>query len=72
MLGLRPVEVAHTGANIPECVTIIVDDYENKDKFFTVVMDNTSSNKIAMHHLKHVFSSYIGHLIASNASLMNA
>jgi hypothetical protein len=67
LLGLRPVEVAHTGANIGEHAAIIADNYEISDKFFVVVLDN-ASNKIAMHHLKPIFSSYIGHLILSDAS----
>jgi hypothetical protein len=68
LLGLRPIEVAHTGENIAERVAIVVDAYEISDNFFAIVLDNASSNKTTMYHLKPVFSGYIGHLIHSDAS----
>jgi hypothetical protein len=68
LLGLRPIEVAHIGENIVERVAIVADDYEISDNIFAIVLDNDSSNKIAIYHFKPIFSSYIGHLIDSDAS----
>jgi hypothetical protein len=47
---------------------MVVDDYGISDKLFPIVLDNASSNKTAMYHLKHVFFSCMGHLILSDAS----
>jgi hypothetical protein len=63
LLGLRPIEVAHTGLNIAERVEMVANDYNITDKIFAIVLDNASSNKTAIDVLKPVFSSYIGHLI---------
>jgi hypothetical protein len=63
LLGIRPIEVAHTGYNIAEHVEMVANDYGITDKIFAIVLDNASSNKTAMEVLKPVFSGYIGHLI---------
>jgi hypothetical protein len=63
LLGLRPIEVAHTCYNIAERVELVANDYGITDKIFAIVLDNASSNKTAMEVLKPVFSGYIGHLI---------
>jgi hypothetical protein len=63
LLGLRPIEVVHTGYNIAEHVKLVANDYGITDKIFAIVLDNASSNKTAMDVIKPVFSSYIGHLI---------
>jgi hypothetical protein len=54
--------------NIVEHVATVADDYEISDNFFAIVLDNASSNKTVMYHLKLVFYGYIGHLIHSDAS----
>jgi hypothetical protein len=63
LLGLRPIEVAHTGYNIAKRVQMVTDDYGITDKIFAIVLDNASSNKIAMGVLKPLLSGYIGNLI---------
>jgi hypothetical protein len=63
LLGLRAIEVAHTGYDIAERVELVANDYGITDKIFAIVLDNASSNKTAMEVLKLVFSGYIGHLI---------
>lgn len=63
LLGLKPIEVAHTSRNIVDRVAMIVDDYDIADKIFSIVLDNASSNKTTVVVLKHIFSAYIGHLI---------
>ena len=63
MLGLRPIEVAHTCINIAERVEMVANDYSITDKIFAIVLDNASSNKTAIDVLKLVFSGYIGHLV---------
>jgi hypothetical protein len=63
LLGLRPIEVAHTGLNIAERVEMVANDYSITDKIFAIVLDNASSNKTVIDVLKPVFSGYIGHLI---------
>jgi hypothetical protein len=63
LLGLRPIEVAHTGYNIAERVQMVADDYGITDKIFAIVLDNASSNKTAMDVLKPLFYGYIGNLI---------
>ncbi|WVZ76741.1 hypothetical protein U9M48_024686 [Paspalum notatum var. saurae] len=67
LLGLKPIEVAHTGANIVERVEMVASDYGITDKIFAIVLDNTSSNKTAMDVLKPVFSGYIGSLMPKPA-----
>jgi hypothetical protein len=63
LLGLRPIEVAHTGLNIVERVEMVANDYSITDNIFAIVLDNASSNKTAIYVLKLVFSDYIVHLI---------
>jgi hypothetical protein len=46
---------------------MVTDDYGiNDDFFFAIVLDNASSNKTVMHHLKPVFP-WLCHLILSDA-----
>jgi hypothetical protein len=63
LLGLKPIEVAHTGTNIAERVAMVAKDYGITEKIFSIVLDNASSNKTDMDMLNPIFSSYIGHLI---------
>ncbi|WVZ93266.1 LOW QUALITY PROTEIN: hypothetical protein U9M48_039261, partial [Paspalum notatum var. saurae] len=67
LLDLKPIEVAHTGANIAERVEMVASDYGITDKIFVIVLDNASSNKTAMDVLKPVFSGYIGSLMPKPA-----
>ncbi|WVZ77162.1 hypothetical protein U9M48_025060 [Paspalum notatum var. saurae] len=67
LLGLKSIEVAHTGVNIVERVEMVASDYGITDKIFAIVLGNASSNKTAMDVLKHVFSGYIGSLMPKRA-----
>ncbi|WVZ93282.1 hypothetical protein U9M48_039277 [Paspalum notatum var. saurae] len=67
LLDLKPIEVAHTGANFAERVEMVASDYGITDKIFAIVLDNASSNKTAMDVLKPVFSGYIGSLMPKPA-----
>jgi hypothetical protein len=69
LLDLKPIEVTHTGTNIIERVAMVVEDYGNNDKIFSIVLDNASSNKTAMDMLKPIFCGYIGHLISDDENL---
>jgi hypothetical protein len=60
LLGLRPIEDGHTGKNIAERVSLVVDEYGLTDKIFAITLDNASSNKTAMSYLIPLFSSYLG------------
>jgi hypothetical protein len=63
LFGLRPIEVAHIGRNIAGRVHMVVDYFGISDKIFSIVLDNVSTNKIAVPILKPVFYAYIGHLL---------
>jgi hypothetical protein len=62
LLGLKPIDVAHTGTNIVQCV-VMVDDYGITNKIFSIVLDNASYNKTTMEVIKPLFFGYIDHLI---------
>jgi hypothetical protein len=55
LLGLRPIEVAHTEYNIAKRVEIVANDYGITNKIFAIVLDNASSNKTVMDVLKPLF-----------------
>jgi hypothetical protein len=59
LLGLRPIESAHTSSNIAEHVSMVVDDYSISDKNFAITLDNASSNKTAMSLLQPMFTGYL-------------
>jgi hypothetical protein len=59
LLGLRPIESAHTGSSIAEHVSMVIDDYGISDKFFAITLDNASSNKTIMSLLQPMFTSYL-------------
>jgi hypothetical protein len=42
LLGLRPIEVAHTGLNIAERVEMVALDYGITNKIFAIVLDNAT------------------------------
>ena len=68
LLGLRPIEDAHTGKNIAERVCTVVDEYGLTDKIFSITLDNASSNKTAMSYLTPLFSGYLGLPATSESS----
>ncbi|KAJ1259047.1 hypothetical protein BS78_10G123300 [Paspalum vaginatum] len=51
---------AHTGRNIVERISRVVDEYGLTDKIFAITLDNALPNKTAMDFLKPLFSSYLG------------
>jgi hypothetical protein len=58
LLGLRPIESAHTSSNIVEH-SMVVDDYGISGKIFAITLDNASSNKINMSLLQPMFTGYL-------------
>jgi hypothetical protein len=53
------IDESHSGANIAERVSMVVDEYGLADKIFDVTLDNASSNSTAMDILSPIFSGYI-------------
>lgn len=43
---------------------MVIDDYDISDNFFAIMLNKPSSNKTTMHHLKPIFSRYIGLCLA--------
>ena len=60
MLGLRLIDVSHSGENIAERVAMVLDDYRLSEKVFVVTLDNESSNVSAMRELRPLLSKYLG------------
>ena len=60
VIGLRLIDVSHSGANIAECVQSVVTEFGLKDKVFSVTLDNASSNASAMARLIPNFLGYLG------------
>jgi hypothetical protein len=58
LLGLRPIEVAHTGRNIADRVHMVVDGFSISDKVFSIVLDNGPANKTTISVLKPIFCLY--------------
>jgi hypothetical protein len=61
VIGLRLIEVRHTGENIAERIDVVVEEYYLIDKIFSVTLDNASSNSKAMDTLTPLFAGYLGH-----------
>jgi hypothetical protein len=53
------IDESHSGANIAERVSMVVDEYGLADKIFVVTLDNASSNSTVMDILSPIFSGYI-------------
>jgi hypothetical protein len=60
VIGLRLIDVSHSGVNIAECVEAVVTEFGLKDKVFSVTLDNASSNASAMAELIPKFPCYLG------------
>ena len=60
VIGLRLIEVKHTGENIAERVACVVEEFGLIDKVFSVTLDNASSNAKAMKTLTPMFAGYLG------------
>ena len=60
VLGLRLIEVKHSGENIAERIASVVEEFGLIDKIFAVTLDNASSNAKAMETLAPMFFGYLG------------
>ena len=60
VIGLRLIEVKHTGENIVERVACVVEKFGLIDKVFSITLDNASSNAKAMETLTPMFAGYLG------------
>ena len=60
VIGLRLIEVKHTGQNIAEKVACVVEEFGLIDKVFFVTLDSASSNAKAMETLTPMFAGYLG------------
>ena len=60
VIGLRLIEVKHSGENIAERIAAVVEEYCLIDKIFSVTLDNTSSNARAINTLIPLFACYLG------------
>ncbi|BAH93922.1 Os07g0469700 [Oryza sativa Japonica Group] len=58
VLGLRLIDVSHTGENIAERIREVIDEFNLADKIFAVTMDNASANSRAMEILQPLFCIY--------------
>jgi hypothetical protein len=60
VLGLRLIDVSHSGVDIVECVHSVLQDYGLTAKVFAVTLDNSFANARAMRNLRHVLSKCLG------------
>jgi hypothetical protein len=59
IIGLRLIEVKHSGENIAERVAGVVNEFGLIDKIFSVTLNNASSNAKAMKTLIPMFAGYL-------------
>jgi hypothetical protein len=59
VIGLRLIDVSHTGVNIAERVEAVVTEFGLKDKVFSITLDNASSNVSVMAKLIPKFIGYL-------------
>src|SRR6266511_4292516 len=60
LIGLRLIDVSHSGSNIAKRVGMVLDEWSLTDKIFSFTLDNASSNASAMTFLTPKFSGYVG------------
>jgi hypothetical protein len=60
LIGLRLIDVCHSGSNIAERIGIVLDDWSLIDKIFSFTLDNASANASAITFLTPKFSGYVG------------
>ena len=60
VIGLRLIEVSHSGENIASRIAAVVEEYGLIDKIFSVTLDNASFNARAMNTLTLMFAGYLG------------
>jgi hypothetical protein len=62
LIGLKLIDVSHSGVNIAERISVVIDEWGLNDKIFSFTLDNASANTSAMDSLTPKFSGYIGSL----------
>jgi hypothetical protein len=60
VIGLRLIEVRHTGQNIAERIAVVVEEFCLVEKIFSVTLNNASSNSKAMDTSTPLFAGYLG------------
>ena len=60
IVGLRLIQVKHSGENISASIASVVEEYGLVDKIFSITLDNASSNAKAMETLTPMFAGYLG------------
>ncbi|XP_066316085.1 zinc finger BED domain-containing protein DAYSLEEPER-like [Miscanthus floridulus] len=60
IVGLRLIQVKHSGENISASIASVVEEYGLVDKIFSITLDNASSNAKAMETLTPMFTGYLG------------
>lgn len=62
VIGMRLIDVSHSGANIADRVKTVITEFGLIDKVFSITLDNASANTNAMNILTPQFSGYVGSL----------
>ena len=60
VIGFRLIEVSHSGENIAEKISVVVEEFGLIDKIFAVTLDNASANSKAYDILQPVLFGYLG------------
>ena len=60
VIGLRLIDVSHSGINIVERIKYVISEFGLKHTIFSVTLDNASSNTSAMSNLIPNFAGYLG------------
>ena len=60
VIGLRLIEVKHSGENIAERIAAVVEEYCLINNIFSITLDNASFNAKAMNTLTPLFAGYLG------------
>jgi hypothetical protein len=60
IIGLRLIEVKHSGENVSSSIASVIDEFGLIDKTFSITLDNASSNAKAIETLTPMFAGYLG------------
>jgi hypothetical protein len=60
IIGLRLIDVSHSGENIFERIFEVLKEYGLNDKTFSITLDNASANTSAMVRLTPILNGYVG------------
>jgi hypothetical protein len=64
VVGFRLIEVKHSGENIADRISSVVEEFALIDKAFAVTLDNASANSKAMETLTPMLFGYLGSYLA--------